>query len=316
MRLLLALALALAAPHAGAQYPAKPVRLVVGFPAGGAADAVARIMAQAISPGLGQPVIVENKPGAESAIAAEAVARAAPDGYTILYATASNMAAVPALRRELPYDPIASFAPIGIVGFGTIMLFTHPSLPANSVEELIAYARANPGKVDYGTGNPVSVVGHAQFLRAAGISMVQVPYKGEAPLLPDLVAGRVQACFYATVAQALPFVKEGRLRALAVMLDRRSPLAPEVPTVAEAGIGAVSVRLWAGFAGPARLPAELVQRLSREINAALARPEIHEQLVRQGYDPHPMSPEEFGAYLKSQLAVFRQTVRENNIAVE
>ena len=314
--LVLIAALCAASESASAQpYPSKPLRLICGFPPGAAADSVSRILANALSPALGQPIIVENKPGAESAIAAAYVAKSAADGYTILFGSSSNMAAAPALRREPPYDPTSDFTPLSLVGHGTFLLFTHPSVPASSVGELIEHLRANPDKLSYATGNPISIIATAQFMKATGTRMVQVPYKGEAPAIPDLVAGRVQFEFIATVAVALPHVNTGRLRVLAAMTDERSPLAPDVPTLAELGVPEVTVRLWAGLFGPAKIPAPIVRRLSSEINAALKRPEVREQLLRQGYDPRGSSSEELGHHVRSAYALWKQAVKEAGVAL-
>ena len=315
-RLLVALALVVASQLASAQpYPNKPIRFIVGFPPGAAADSVSRIRAAQLSAALGQPVIVENKPGAESVIAADTVAKAPPDGYTLLFGSSSNMVAAPALRREPPYDPTNDFSAISLIGHGTFLLFSHPSVPATNLRELIDYARANPDKLNYATGNPISIIATAQFMKATDTRMVQVPYKGEAPAIPDLIAGRVQVEFIATVAVALPHVNTGRLRVLAAMTDQRSPLAPDVPTLAELGVPEVTVRLWAGIFGPAKMPASVVQRLSSEMNALLKRPEVREQLVRQGYDPRGSSSEELGAYVRSQYALWKQAVREAGVAL-
>ena len=315
--LLLAAALLAASDSASAQpYPNRPLRLLVGFPPGAAADNVSRIIAAALSPALGQPVIVENKPGAESAIAAEATAKSAPDGYTIMFASSSNMAAAPALRREPPYDPTRDFTPISLIGHGTFLLFVHPSVPVTNLRELIDYAKANPDKLNYATGNPIAIIGTAQFMKATGLRMMQVPYKGEAPAIPDLIAGRVQLEFVATVAIALPHVSTGRLRVLAAMTDRRSSLAPDVPTLAEQGIEDVTVRLWAGIFGPAKMPAAVVQRLSSEMNALLKRPEVREQLGRQGYDVRGSTPEELGDYVRSQYVLWKQAVRDAGISLQ
>lgn len=294
-------------------YPSKPIRLVVGFPAGALADAACRILAQGLTPRLGQPVIVENRPGADSAIAAEHVAKSAPDGYTILYATSSNFAAVPALRSDLRYDPVSDFTPLSLFGYGTQLLFVHAAVPVQTLHELIAYARARPGQLNYATGNPTAIVATAQLIQATGMRLHHVPYKGEAPSLPDLVAGRVQLQIIASVAQTLPLVREGRLRVLAAALDRRSPLAAEVPTFAEAGVPEVTARLWAGIAAPAHLMPAITERLSREINAVLKDPDVRDQLVRQGYDPEPSSPAEFRSYIRSQLALWKRAVRESGI---
>jgi tripartite-type tricarboxylate transporter receptor subunit TctC len=314
--LVLAAGLLAASDSASSQhYPSKPVRLICGFPPGAAADAVSRILANALSRALGQPVLVENKPGAESAIAAAYVAKSAPDGYTILFGSSSNMVAAPALRREPPYDPTTDFTPLSLIGHGTFLLFSHPSVPATNLRELVDHLRANPDKLTYATGNPISIIATAQFMKATGTRMVQVPYKGEAPAIPDLVAGRVQVEFIATVAVALPHVNSGRLRVLAAMTDRRSPLVPDVPTLNELGVPDVTVRLWAALYGPAKMPAAVTTRLSSEINTLLTRPEVREQLVRQGYDPQGSSPEELGTYLKSQYALWKQAVKEAGVTL-
>ena len=313
---MLALTLLTASNLAIAQYPTRPIRVLVGFPAGAVADNAARVVAHALSQGLGQPVVVENRPGGDSAIAADAVSRASPDGYTLAFATVSAMAAAPSLRKVPPYDPVADFSHISLIARGTFLLFVNPSVPATTVNELIAYARANPGKLDYGTGNPVALIATAQLMNAAGVSMVHIPYKGEAPALPDLVAGRVQLMFLSSVASGLAQVKEGKLRVIGAMLDRRSLLAPDVPTMAEAGVPSVSVRAWVGLFGPPKMPRDTIQRLSQEMNAILKRPEIREQMVRQGYEAEGSTPEELERYVKDQLVVWSRTIKESLIAQE
>ena len=298
------------------QYPSKPIRILVGFPSGSAADNVTRIVGQALSQSLGQPVIIENKSGGDGAIAASAAAKSPPDGYTLCYGSASTMAAAVALRKSPPYDPVADFSHNSLIGHGTFLLFAHPSVPATTVAELIDYARSNPDRLNYATGNPTAIVATAQLMKATGIRMVNIPYKGESPALLDFVAGRVQVMFVATVASALAHAKEGRLRVLGAMLDRRSPLAPDVPTLAEAGVPAVTVRLWAGFFGPPKIPPEIVQRLSREMNIALKRPDVREQLVRQGFDAQGTTPEELASYVKDQLEIWNRAVRESRIPLE
>jgi tripartite-type tricarboxylate transporter receptor subunit TctC len=310
-----AMAALFASDSASAQYPTKPVRLVVGFPPGGLTDALARIVAQAVAPGLGQAVIVEHKPGADSTIAAGYVARSAADGYTLFWGT-TTYAAAAALHKKVGYDPVEDFTPLSRVGNNVLILFSHSSMQAATMDELLAHARAHPGEVSYGSGNLVAALATAQIAQRAGVRMVHVPYKGEATLFPDLVAGRVQLAIFATVAQALPLVKDGRLRALALVADARSPLAPSVPTLAEAGYPNVIVRGWHGVLGPAKLSPAIAERLSREINVALARPEVQEQLVRQGLEVRGSTPAEFGAYLRSQLALWKQAVNENQVTGE
>jgi tripartite-type tricarboxylate transporter receptor subunit TctC len=313
--ILFALAIGAAPLSALAQYPNKPIRMVLQFPAGGIADAVARIVAQSLSQTLGQPVIVDNRPGADGAIAGEAVMKAAPDGYTLLFATNSTLSAVPTLRKNPPYHPVTDFTPISMVGRFTFFVFTHPGVPAKTLAELVTYARANPGKLNYGTGNTTSILATAQFKSIAGIDMVQVPYKGDAPAAMDLLGGRVDLVFGSTVP-GLALAKEGKLRALATLLTRRSSHLPDVPTMAEAGFPEYSVTSWAAIFGPAKLPRPVVERLTREINAILQRPEIKEQLERQAFEVEGSTPEELGVFVKEQLEVWRRAVREAGIPQE
>jgi tripartite-type tricarboxylate transporter receptor subunit TctC len=314
-RFVAALALAAFCAGAGAQYPNKPIRLVVPFPAGGAAELGARIFAQPLGQALGQPVVVEARPGGDGVIAAEAVMKSAPDGYTLLYATNTAFNWVPATRKQPPYDPVADFTPVSLVGYFGFFLFTHPSVPANSVAELLAYARANPGKLNAGTGNSTSQLLTAQWKAFEKLDIVPVPYKGDAPLTIDLLGGRVQMAF-ATPGSALPQVKEGKLRALAAMFPNRSPLLPDVPTAAEAGLGKLSITPWGGVFGPARMPKEVVDRLARELAVVLQRPEVREGLGKIAFGPKSSTPEELAAFLKVQIEVWRRTAEEVGIKPE
>jgi tripartite-type tricarboxylate transporter receptor subunit TctC len=313
---LLALVLALcAAPALAQQYPSKPIRFIVGFPPGGSADPTTRIMGQALSEQLGQPVPVENRPGADSAIAAEQMTRMPADGYTIMFASNSAMTAAVALRKQPLYDPLADFTPISMVGRATVFLYVHPAVPAKTLKEFIEHARANPGKLNYGTGNPLSILYNVQLMSAAGISMLHVPYKGEGPLNPDILAGRVQSSFLST-GTAISFAKDGRLRPLAVLLEKRSPLLPEVPTIAEAGVPQVTVRQWAGVFGPPKLPREIVERLNKEIVAALKRPDVIEKLQGYGYAAESSTPERLLEINRDDLALWRRLVKEAGIPLE
>ena len=314
-RLLLALSLLVASASVFAQYPSRPIRLIVGFPPGGSADPIARIVGNALAERLGQPVLVENKPGADSAIAADLTAKSLPDGYTIFYGSNSAMTAAVALRKTPPYDALADFSQISLLGRATVILYAHAGVPATSTAELVAHARANPGKLNYGTGNPLSILDAQQMMNIAGIQMVHVPYKGEGPAIPDLVAGRVQLSFLSATS-AIALAKEGRLRPLFVLLDQRSPLLPDVPTAAEAGMGGITVRHWAGLFGPAKIPREIVARLNRETNAVLARPDVREQLQRQGFVVQGSTPEELAALNRADLALWKQMVREAGIVLE
>jgi len=312
----LALALALCAGAALAQpYPAKPIRFIVGFPPGGSADPTTRIVGQALSEQLGQPVLVENRPGADSAIAAEQVTKLPADGYTIMFASNSAMTAAVALRKNPTYDPLTDFTPISMVGRATVFFYVHPSVPAKSMKEFIEHARANPGKLNYGTGNPLSILYNVQLMSATGIKMVHVPYKGEGPLNPDILAGRVESSFLST-GTAVSYAKDGRLRALAVLLDKRSPLLPEVPTINEAGVPAITVRQWAGVFGPPKMPRDIVDRLNKEIVALLKRPDVLEKLQSYGYAAESSTPERLLEINREDLALWRRLVREAGIPLE
>ncbi len=308
-------AFTLAAAPAAAQYPNKAVKVIVPFPAGGAADTVMRVIAQPLAQALGQPVVVENRPGADGAIAADAVMKAAPDGYTLFMATSSAMSAVPAMRKNPPYDPVAAFTPITKVGTFSYFLFTHPSLPAKNVAELIEYIRANPGKVNYAGATTTGIMAAVQLASFAKLDMVRVPYKGEGPATIDLVSGRVHLMF-ATPTNALGPAKEGRLRVLATLLPQRSPAAPDAPTMAEAGAPKLSIVPWAGFFGPAKLPPEIVARLQRDISAILKRPEVRTQIERQSFEVQDSTPEELAAYTKEQVEVWKTAVRDSGMPLD
>src|ERR1700704_2488945 len=299
----------------GQPYPSKPIRFVVGFPPGGSADPTTRIIGAALSEQLGQPVVVENRPGADSALAAEQMTRQPPDGYTIMFASNSAMTAAVALRKAPAYDPLTDFTPISMVGRATIFLYTHPSVPATTLKEFVEHARANPGKLVYGTGNPLSILYNVQLMNSTGISMLHVPYKGEGPLMPDLIAGRLHSSFLSQ-GNAISLAKEGKLRALAVLLDKRSALLPDVPTIAEAGAPAGTVRQRAGVFGPPKMPRDIVERLNKEVNAALKRPDVLEQLQRYGYAAEGSTPEGLTAINREDLALWRKLVREAGLALE
>ncbi len=307
--------LALAALPAAAQYPSKPIRLIVPFPSGSATSTVARILAAPLSQALGQPVVVEDKPGADGAIAGEVVAKSPPDGYTLFMATNSPLAAVPLLHKKPPYDPIADFTPISFVGRYTFYLVVHASVPVKSLTELLDYARANPDKLNYATGNTTAILSTGQLLAFGGAKMVHVPYKGEPPAMTDLVGGRVQVMF-ASSTTALPMVRDGKLRALATTNAKRTAQLPDVPTMAEAGMPRFSIGSWAALFGPAKMPKDVVDRLNREMNAALKRPEVREQLERQAFEYAGSTPEELATFLKDQLEVWSRTIRESGIKQE
>ena len=312
-RVVAVMLLALACGGLGAQpYPNRPIRMMVPFPAGGAADLAARTVTQALSQVLGQTVVIDNRGGADGAIAGDVVVRAAPDGYTILFATTTGLNAAPTMRKQPPYDPIKDFTPVSLVGKFGFFLFVHESVPARTVPEFLAYVRANPGKLNYGTGNGTSILTTAQLALAERLDMLHVPYKGDAPATADLIAGRVQMMI-GTPGSALPQVKEGRLRVLATLLPNRSPLIPDTPTATEAGLGKLTITPWAGLFGPPKLPAEVVERLAAAMKTVAARSEVREALDRIAFQLQSSTPAELADLLKAQLEIWRKTVQEVGI---
>jgi tripartite-type tricarboxylate transporter receptor subunit TctC len=314
-RVLAALALAVLCSGAHAQYPNKPIRLIVPFPPGGAAEVGARIFAQPLGQALGQPLVIETKPGADGAIAADATMKAAPDGYTLFYATNTAFSWLPAVRKDAPYDPVNDFAPVSLVGQFGFFLFSHPSVPATNMKELLAHIRANPGKLNYGSGNSTSIVSTAQLLQREKLDVVHVPYKGDGPLMVDLLGGRVHFAI-ATPGTAAPQVREGKLRALATLLPSRSALLPDAPTMTEAGLKELSVTPWGGIFGPKGLPREITDRVSRELQAVLKRPEVREAFGKLAFEPRGSTPEELAAFTREQLAVWRRAIADAGIKPE
>lgn len=316
IRPLLGLLLALAAAAAQAQaYPNKPIRLVVPFPPGSATDHIARGFASALAPALGQPVVVDNKAGADGAIAGVEVMRAAPDGYTLMMGTNSPLAVAPSMKKQPPYDPLTDFTPIADVGRYTFFLVVHPSVPAQTLAEFIAHAKANPEKVNYGTGNTTGIVAVAQFASLAGVKMTHVPYKGEPQALTDLLAGRLQM-MVVSAGTSIAHIREGKLRALSVTLPNRSAMLPQVPTMAEAGVPQFSIISWAAVVGPARMPPEVVERLNREIVAAIAKPEVISVAERQAFQLTGSTPARLGAFMKDQLDSYRGMLKAAGLEPE
>jgi tripartite-type tricarboxylate transporter receptor subunit TctC len=315
MRLFLVAAAFLFASSALGQYPSKPIRLVVPFPPSGAADLTARTFVAPLSQALGQPVVLENKAGADGAIAGLDVMKAAPDGYTLLFGTNTGMCAAPALRKTPPYDPIADFTPIALVGKFGFFMFVHESVPAKTVEALIAYAKQNPGKLNYGTGNSTSILATAQFAQSAGLQLVHIPYKGDAPATTDFIAGRVQLLI-GTPGTVLPHVKDGRVRVLATLLPSRSPLIPEAPTFAEAGQKPIPVQPFGAIYGPAKMPKEIVEKVARAVQAVMAQPAVKEGDARYAFEAESSTPEELAAFHKIQFEVWRRSVKELNLQTD
>ena len=315
-QIILALSALLFASVSAAQpYPSKPVRIIIHFPAGGSTDLVARTLAQALGESMGQPFIVENRTGADGAIAAAAVMQAQPDGHTLFIATNTSIAQVPLLKKNPPYDPLTAFTPVSLVGRYTFFLVVTPSLGVNTFNEFIAYARQNPGKINFSTYSGASQLAYAQIVKTAGVDMLRVPYKGEAPSVTDILGGSIHAVF-ATPTSTLAHIKEGRLKALAVTLPQRWPLLPEVPTTVEAGMPPIRVEFFAAMYGPAGMPQEIAQRLSRELAAITARPQIREAIDRQGFALAASTPGELRAFTQQQLAAWKQGFEDAGIQPE
>ena len=306
-------AAALALPGARAQaFPHRPLRLIVGFAPGGAADVMARIIAQGLGAQLGQAVVVENKPGAEGTLAAQEVMRAPADGHTFMLGTNTAMVAVPALRPNPPYDPFKAFVPLSTAGEFSMFIAVSPSLPSRNLNEFLDHVAANPGKYNSGSSNSAAELAMLQLLGTRNAKVVNVRYKGDAQAMNDLIGGQIHMMF-STGTLTPPFVKDGRIRSLLTLLPARSPLLPDVPTAAELGIGKLTITPWAGFFGPAGMPAEVVDKLSLELRNTLARPEVRSQLLAQGFSSYGMTSAEFGAFHRKQYDGFVTTVRDNNV---
>jgi tripartite-type tricarboxylate transporter receptor subunit TctC len=313
--LLAAAVLAALSFNVAAQYPNKPIRIVVPFGAGSATDLISRVIGNSVSAAVGQPVVIDNKAGADGAIAASEVAKAAPDGYTLLMATNSPLSVVPAMKKSPPYDPVADFTPITDIGRYTFFVVVNPNVPAKTLPELIQFAKSNPGKINYATGNTTGIVSSALLASLAKIEMVHVPYKTEPQVMPDLVSGRVQMMF-ASSTTSMPLIRDGKLRALVTTLPRRSHLLPDVPTIAEAGYPTFSIISWAGLFGPAKMPAEVTARLNKEFVAAMGRPDVQEAMQKQAFVLTPSSPEKLAAWVKEQLESYRNILKAVGIQPE
>ena len=314
-KLVAALALGTLCAGAQAQYPNKPIRLIVPFPPGGAAELGARIFTQPLSQALGQPILIETRPGAEGIIASQAVRQAPADGYTLYYGTATLMSFAPAAKKVPPYDPVNDFTPVSLVGIFGFFVFSHASLPVNTIGDLVAYARANPGKLNYGTGNATSILATAQFAAQHKLDMVHIPYKGDGPLSLDLVGGRVHLAI-ATPGTLAPQVKEGKLRALATLLPNRNQLLPEAPTMAEAGLAPVTITPWGGLFGPAKMPKEIVDRLARDLAVVLAKPEVRDAFGRLAFEPRSSTPQELSAFVAEQLEAYGRVTRQVGLSLD
>jgi tripartite-type tricarboxylate transporter receptor subunit TctC len=301
---------------AGAEnFPQKPVTIIVPFGAGSGTDAVTRVIAQPLSLALKQTVIVENKPGANGAIAATQVARAAPGGYTLLMSTNSPHSAAPSLNKVINYDPIKDFAPLSRVGSFTFMVAAHRDVPATSVKELIAFAKAHPGELSYASGNTSGIVAGETLKHAAEVNILHVPYKSIPPALNDVLAGRV-SLILTDLTPGMPHVKAGTLRALAVTRIRRSALIPDVPTLEEAGVPGFDMDSWAGLFAPAGTPPEIVAQLNGELRKIIDEPETKARIAAMGFEAFSSSPDELGAFVKVQLTKWTKMIKDAGIEPE
>ncbi|AKQ55819.1 tripartite tricarboxylate transporter substrate binding protein [Bordetella hinzii] len=311
-----ALALAATLAQAADNYPSKPVRIVVPFAPGGATDIMSRLVAERLTAKIGQPVIVENKPGGGTMIASDYVARAEPDGYTLLMA-ASSLGIAPSIYAKVNYDPIKDFAPVSQVASVVHVLEVHPSVPAKTVGELIAYLKANPGKVSYGSvGAGSSTHLEAELFNSmAGVQMAHIPYKGSAPALNDLVAGRIQVMFDAWASSG-PFVKDGRLRALAVTTAQPSASVPELATMSASGLPGYSAMPWLGLVAPAGTPKPVIDTLYRAVAEIVKEPAVKTKFSDLGLDIIGSDPQAFGAFIKQDIATWAKVARDANIRLE
>src|SRR5260221_360371 len=310
-------ALAVAAPAHAQGYPAKPVRMIVAYPPGGGTDIVGRAVAQKLGELVGQSVVVENRGGASGNIGPELAARAAPDGYTVLMGNVAPNAINVSLFKDLPFDPVADFEPESLVASTPNILVVHPSTPARTVKEVTALARAKPGTLNFasaGVGSSSHLAGEL-FRVLAGADIVHVPYKGAGPAMVDVLSGQVQL-YFATMPAAMPHVKAGKLAPVAVTSARRSQALPDLPTVAESGVPGYEASTWYGVLAPAHTPSALVARLHGDIAKILGDAALHARLADQGFDPVGSSPEEFGAYIKSEILKWGKVIRDAGIRPE
>ncbi|MBU3614680.1 tripartite tricarboxylate transporter substrate binding protein [Polynucleobacter sp. Latsch14-2] len=313
-----AIAMSLLTIQASAQtYPNKPIKIVIPYGPGGAPDILGRLIGVKLQTSLGQPVIVENHPGAGGTVGTDFVAKSAPDGYTILVATTANLSISPHLYPKLPYNALKDLAPVSLVANSPLILTISKDVPANNLKELIAYGKANPGKLNYassGSGTIQHVAG-AMFASMAGIDAAHVPYKGTAQILPDLVAGRVNLMFNSP-APMLPLVKDGSLKAIGIASLTRSPLNPEYSTIAEQGLTGFEAAPWYAFYAPAGTPPAVIARLNKDITTALALPDVKEKYADMGLEVSPSTPAELAQITKRDYDKFGKIIKDNNIKGE
>lgn len=317
-RFIAALLLFVTALGVGAQpYPSKPIKFVVPFTPGGSNDVLARVIGEKLSAAWGQPVIVENRPGAAGNIGAEVVAKAPPDGYTFLVAANNILAINPSLLANVPFDPVKSFAPVTLIGTVPVVLVVHPSVPAGSAKELIALAKTKPGSLSYassGSGSPQHLAGE-MFKSMAGIDVVHVPYKGAGPAVADLIGGQVQM-LVGPVNSVLPHIKAGKLKALGAGTAKRIPALPDVPTIAESAVPGYETDIWISLVAPVGTPSEIVARMNAEIGRIFQMPDVREKLAAQGIEPVTSSPERLASLITSDLERWAKVIRSANIKAE
>ena len=306
-----ALFLLTAATHAQ-PYPVKPIRFIISFGAGSASDALARIAAQDLSQSLGQAVVVLPKPGADGALSGLELKRAAADGYTFLFGSNSALAVVVGLRKDPPYDPTVDFTPITYLGDNTFFIVVHPSVPARSIPELIAHAKANPKALNYPTPNTYALAATALFAANNGVVMHAVPYKSEPDAMPDLLSGRVHLML-GTSTSVGAHVKEGKLRVLATMLNERSPLMPDVPSLPETGQSKLPIGPWFGLVAPAGLSREMVTRMNKEMVAVLGKQSVKDAMLNHGFMARSSTPEALGAYIKEQVPIWKTALKSAGV---
>jgi tripartite-type tricarboxylate transporter receptor subunit TctC len=311
-----ALCVASAALAQGA-YPSKPVRLIVPFPPGGAVDYYARAVQNRLAETLGQPILIENRSGASGMVGADLVAKSPPDGYTVLVGNIASLAMNVGLYSKMPYDPVKDLTPIMRTVAVDYAMVVHPSVPARTVSEFVAYAKANPGKLSYGSAGSGSAphLSTELFKQRAGIDIVHIPFKGGGPMVTDLLGGQIQIVI-ADQANLMPHVKAGKLRALAVGTLVRSAVYPDLPTIAESGYPGFEARAWQGIAGPAGLPPEVVKQLQAAIAKVMAMPDVRSRLVEGGLDPIVSTPEEFGEFIRAEIAKWSKVAKDVGARVD
>jgi tripartite-type tricarboxylate transporter receptor subunit TctC len=305
----------LAGPAQAQGYPTRNITLVLPFAAGSGTDTTTRLIAAEVSKALGQQLVVDNKPGANGMLAATAVARAQPDGYTLFVTTNTTHSANPSLMKQLTYDPVKDFTPIARTGNLPFMLVINPDIPAKTVQELTAYGKANPGKLTYASGSSAAIVMGATYARRIGQDLLHVPYKSSPPALTDVIGGRVSMMFI-DIPTGLPLVAAGKLRGLAVTTKERSSLLPDMPSMQEAGVPDFDITSWQGWFGPANMPKDIVTKLNAEVRKVIENPDIKKQLGERGMDAFSGTPEQLAKFVDEQLVLWTRLIKDAGIEPE